>query len=94
MFVLGAFFGCLTVSAIGNKFGRRPILNIASFGTLLGAALQAGSVNLGMFVASRLINGFFVGILTCIVPCLMAELSKPKIRGLMMSLELVFAASG
>lgn len=57
MFVLGAFIGCLTVSAIGNKIGRRPILNVASFGTLLGAALQAGSVNLGMFIVSRLING-------------------------------------
>ena len=57
MFVLGAFLGCMTVSALGNKYGRRPILNIASFGTLLGAALQAGSVNLGMFIAARLING-------------------------------------
>jgi MFS family permease len=55
--VLGAFFGCLAASAIGNKYGRRPILSLASIGTLFGAALQAGSTNLGMFIASRLING-------------------------------------
>lgn len=39
------------------------------------------------------INGFGVGILTGIVPSYVAEISKPRIRGLMMSLELVFAAT-
>lgn len=52
------------------------------------------SVDLAMFIVSRLINGFAVGILTSIVPCYIAEISKAAIRGMMMSLELVFCASG
>ncbi|GAA5967104.1 hypothetical protein JCM3765_001500 [Sporobolomyces pararoseus] len=93
-FVLGAFFGCMAASFIGNRIGRRPFLIFASIWTLIGAAGQAGAVNLGMFVAFRFINGIAVGILTSIVPSFVAEISKPRIRGLMMSLELCFAATG
>ncbi|GAA6011067.1 hypothetical protein JCM10207_005484 [Rhodosporidiobolus poonsookiae] len=94
LFVLGAFVGCLTASFIGNAVGRRPFLQVATVGTIIGAAGMAGAVNLGMFCAFRLINGFSVGILTSIVPSYVAEISKPRVRGLMMSLELLFAATG
>ncbi|GAA5830485.1 hypothetical protein JCM3766R1_002738 [Sporobolomyces carnicolor] len=93
-FVLGAFVGCMAASFIGNRIGRRPFLIFASVWTLIGAAGQAGAVDLGMFIAFRLINGIAVGILTSIVPSFVAEISKPHIRGMMMSLELCFAATG
>ncbi|GAA5848010.1 hypothetical protein JCM5353_001383 [Sporobolomyces roseus] len=93
-FVLGAFIGCMAASFIGNRVGRRPFLIFASVFTLIGAAGQAGAVDLGMFCAFRIINGIAVGILTSIVPSFVAEISKPRIRGLMMSLELCFAATG
>lgn len=67
-FVLGAFFGCLANIWIGNKVGRRTVLIAGGLGTLVGGALQAGSVNLAMLMASRLINGFAVGQLTATVP--------------------------
>lgn len=84
----------MAASFIGNRVGRRPFLIFASVFTLIGAAGQAGAVDLGMFCAFRIINGIAVGILTSIVPSFVAEISKPRIRGLMMSLELCFAATG
>lgn len=93
-FVLGAFFGAMFNTWIGNKIGRRPLLYIGTTGTLVGAALQAGSVKLGMFMFTRLLNGFAVGILTASVPPYVAELTKPRWRGLLMSIELVLAATG
>lgn len=93
-FVLGAFFGACFNTWIGNKIGRRPLLYIGTFGTLVGAALQAGSVKLPMFMITRLINGFAVGVLTASVPPYVAELTKPRFRGLLMSIELVLAATG
>jgi len=84
----------MAASFIGNRVGRRPFLIFASVFTLIGAAGQAGAVDLGMFIAFRIINGIAVGILTSIVPSFVAEISKPRIRGLMMSLELCFAATG
>ncbi|GAA5884200.1 hypothetical protein JCM6882_002177 [Rhodosporidiobolus microsporus] len=94
LFVLGAFAGCLTASGIGNKIGRRPLLQVATVLTIVGAAGMAAAVNLGMFCAFRIINGFAIGILTSIVPSFVGEIAKPANRGLLMSLELVFAATG
>ncbi|GAA5997488.1 sugar porter family MFS transporter [Rhodotorula paludigena] len=94
LFVLGAMFGCLTMSAIGNRVGRRPLIMFATVTAMVGAAGMAGSNGLAVFSVFRFINGFGVGILTGIVPSYVAEISKPRIRGLMMSLELVFAATG
>lgn len=67
-FVLGAFFGCILNIFIGNRIGRRNLLIIGGVGTLIGGALQAGSVNLGMLMFARLFNGVAVGILTASVP--------------------------
>lgn len=88
-FVLGAFFGCVFNTFIGNKIGRRILLIIGGVGTLIGGALQAGSVNLGMLIFSRFLNGFFVGILTATCPPYISELTRPKHRGALMSVELV-----
>lgn len=79
---------------IGNKFGRRTVLIAGGVGTLIGGALQAGSVDLAMLMASRLINGFAVGQLTATVPPYVAEMTKPRFRGTLMSIELVLAATG
>ncbi|BGP28043.1 MFS transporter, sugar transporter [Rhodotorula toruloides] len=94
LFVLGAMFGCLTMSAIGNKFGRRPLILFATVTTLVGAGGMAGANGLACFCVMRLCNGYGVGILTSIVPTYVGEISKPRIRGMMMSLELVAAATG
>lgn len=128
LFVLGAMFGCLTMSAIGNKYGRRPLILFATVTTLVGAGGMAGANGLACFcvmvrstlhsvacgavqsrrgaeeraeerltdcrlVSQRIVNGFGVGILTSIVPTYVGEISKPRIRGMMMSLELVAVRS-
>ncbi|BGP11834.1 hypothetical protein JCM10049v2_007754 [Rhodotorula toruloides] len=94
LFVLGAMFGCLTMSALGNKYGRRPLILFATVTTLVGAGGMAGANGLACFCVMRIINGFGVGVLTSIVPTYVGEISKPRVRGMMMSLELVAAATG
>jgi len=93
LFVLGAMVGCLTMSVIGNSVGRRPLMQVATITAMVGAGGMAGANGLAMFCVFRLINGFGVGVLTGIVPSYVAEISKPRTRGLMMSLELCFAAT-
>merc|ERR1711939_315902 len=94
LFTLGAMFGSLFVSAIGNRFGRRQMVIFGSVTTFVFAALQAGSVGLPMFIIMRFLNGAAVGILTSTVPPYIGELTKPKHRGLLMSLELVIGSTG
>lgn len=49
LFVLGAAAGTLTMSAIGNRVGRRPLILFATFATLVGAGGMAGANGLACF---------------------------------------------
>ncbi|KAL8278315.1 hypothetical protein RQP46_009207 [Phenoliferia psychrophenolica] len=86
--------GAAANSFIGNRFGRRPVLTLATLFALLGTGLQAGAINLPMLIIARLINGVAVGFLTSAVPTLISEITKPSTRGVIMALEYVFAALG
>ncbi|KAH8930275.1 general substrate transporter [Atractiella rhizophila] len=93
-FVLGAAFGSFFNSFVGNRLPRRGLLWLGVLGTIFGGALQAGSVDLAMFICARIINGFTVGVLTSIVPTYMGELTKPRYRGMILALELVLGSTG
>lgn len=53
LFVLGAMFGCLTMSAIGNRVGRRPLIMFATVTAMVGAAGMAGANGLAVFSVFR-----------------------------------------
>ena len=53
------FFSGIFWGALSDKYGRRPILLICRFGTLVGYVLLAFSSNVTMLVFSRIIDGIF-----------------------------------
>lgn len=60
----GSLLGCLFASWSGDRFGRRDSLVIACLIWLVGSTLMSAVQNTAMLIASRIINGFAVGILT------------------------------
>ena len=54
----GGCFGAVFLAWMSDAHGRKLSLLVATLVTLLGCALQAGSVHIGMFLAARLISGF------------------------------------
>ena len=60
-FQAGGLIGALLCIPIADNYGRRMGLCVASVLAVLGGALQAGSVDIGMFIAMRIISGFGVG---------------------------------
>jgi len=94
MFVIGAFLGCMTNSLVGNRIGRRTFLIIGVVWTLIGTGLQSGSISLGMWIVARLINGWGVGVVTSIAPVYIAELVPARVRGRLLTLELVLGSAG
>jgi MFS family permease len=61
---------------------------------IIGAAICTGSVNSGMFIAGRLINGLGIGALVTAIPMYQAEVSTPESRGFMVSMHGVMFAMG
>ncbi|KAK9382852.1 general substrate transporter [Kockiozyma suomiensis] len=82
LFQAGGLFGALTVSYLADKLGRRKCIMLGSLLCVIGGALQAGSVHVGMFIAVRFVTGFGVGQLLTSVPMYQSELSRPYSRGL------------
>lgn len=68
IYSIGGVFGCAYNMWSAEYFGRKRSIQIACLVAIFGAALMTGSVNIPMFVVSRLIMGFAIGILVTLVP--------------------------
>lgn len=55
------FMGAILLSWLADKHGRKPALAISSTVTILGGAISAGSVHVGMFIVGRWITGAGIG---------------------------------
>ncbi|KAF5661437.1 mfs sp major inositol transporter [Fusarium heterosporum] len=83
---LGAVGGALILSPANEYFGRKGAIIISILLYTVGAALEAGSMNFGMIVSSRVILGLGVGLEGGTVPVYVAETVQRKIRGNLVSL--------
>ncbi|KAI1617377.1 general substrate transporter [Exophiala viscosa] len=97
--VSGAYFaggmvGAIVTSEATDYLGRRISIFISCLIACIGGALQAGSVNMGMFIAARLLSGLGIGGLFTSIPVYCSEISPPKTRGLIVGLHGIFIALG
>ncbi|KAF5565876.1 sugar transporter [Fusarium napiforme] len=68
----GQAIGAPTVGYLADRFSRKYTIAFASLLAILGAALQAGAVHVGMMIAGRLIAGLACGQFIAVVhtdPC-------------------------
>lgn len=84
---LGCFAGAVICIFIGDILGRRRTIFVGSLIMVVGAAIQAGSINLGMLIAGRLITGVGNGLNTSTVPVWQSETTKSHKRGQMVMIE-------
>lgn len=61
LYQAGGLLGTVYVGLTGDRLGRRWAIFSASVITVVGGALQAGSVHVGMFMAARFITGLGIG---------------------------------
>ncbi|KAH7146357.1 hypothetical protein EDB81DRAFT_488853 [Dactylonectria macrodidyma] len=83
---LGAVGGALLLSPTNEYFGRKWAIIISIILYTIGAALEAGAMNFGMIVSSRVILGLGVGLEGGTVPVYVAETVERRIRGNLVSL--------
>jgi MFS family permease len=93
-FTIGALFGALSCSWIGNPLGRRKIIFGGAVLTLIGEILQCTSFHLAQFVVGRFILGWGVGALSATVPVWQSECSSTANRGKHVVLDGCFISLG
>lgn len=69
LFQAGGLFGCLSCIKTADWLGRRKAIFLTSIITIIGGALQAGSVNIGMYLVFRFVTGLGIGNFARLVPC-------------------------
>ncbi|KAF2028363.1 general substrate transporter [Setomelanomma holmii] len=93
-FTIGALFGALSCSWVGDVLGRRKVIFGAAALTFIGEALQCSSFHLAQFVVGRFILGWGVGALSATVPVWQSECSSAANRGKHVVLDGCFISLG
>ncbi|KAF2127516.1 general substrate transporter [Dothidotthia symphoricarpi CBS 119687] len=93
-FTIGALFGALSCSWIGDVLGRRKVIFGAAILTLIGEILQCTSFQVAQFVVGRFILGWGVGTLSATVPVWQSECSSTANRGKHVVLDGCFISLG
>lgn len=91
---VGGFIFCLITPYFGNRYGRKNAITVGAVFSIIGGALQAGSVNAEMLIGARLIVGIGMGFLLPAVPLYQAEIAPPANRGLIVGFHASFIGFG
>ncbi|POR32522.1 Sugar transporter [Tolypocladium paradoxum] len=87
VYLAGGAFGCWTLAWLADSIGRRRAIQVICILCIISAAIQCGSVHVAMFLVGRLLNGFGVGLITCVIPLYQSEISPPTQRGRLVGLH-------
>ncbi|BGP43160.1 hypothetical protein JCM10449v2_007184 [Rhodotorula kratochvilovae] len=90
----GSFGGALLNSWLSDKIGRKKCIILSGYVWCIGCAIQAGAHNVATLVAGRVVAGIAVGIASAIVTVYQAEISKPSIRGRIVSIQQLAIMTG
>jgi sugar porter (SP) family MFS transporter len=85
--VFGCIPGALIAVFMADKFGRRPTLFLAGVLFLISSIWSALATTVVTFCIARAIGGVGVGIATGVSPMYIAEISPPRLRGRMVTVN-------
>lgn len=92
--LLGCVLGASLAAFTSDRFGRKKsLLAAAALFTIssIGAALPR---NIAEFVVARLVGGLAIGLASTLSPLYIAEISPPRIRGLLVSVNQLAIVTG
>ncbi|KAF9954726.1 hypothetical protein BGZ72_004334 [Mortierella alpina] len=83
----GSFLGALLAGPLGDRISRKRTIMLAASIWIVGSVIQCASVNVGMLIVGRIVNGIAVGLASMIVPVYQSEIAPKNIRGRIVSLQ-------
>ncbi|KAG0610197.1 hypothetical protein M758_7G045700 [Ceratodon purpureus] len=94
MAVAGAIIGAAIGGRVNDRYGRKPAILAADVVFALGAILMATAQGVGMLIAGRILVGLGVGVASMTAPLYIAEASPAKIRGALVTMNVLFITGG
>ena len=85
--LVGCLVGAMVAGALADRYGRKPLLTTAAV-LFTVSAIGTGLFNdFTLFNISRFVGGMGIGVASALSPMYIAEVSPPRIRGRMVSLN-------
>ena len=94
IYFTGAAVASIAQCYLADWLGRRKALAIAAIMGIIGSALVAGSVTIGMLIAVRVLQGAGLGMLLTLVPLYLSEIAPPHRRGFLTGLTVLSFGTG
>ncbi len=79
--LVGCVFGAASAGALGDRFGRRPMLQLAALLFFVSALFSAVPEDFGVLIAARVVGGLGVGVASVLAPMYISELAPRHLRG-------------
>jgi sugar porter (SP) family MFS transporter len=92
--LIGCLVGAVSAGALGNRFGRKPLLTLSALTFAISSLGTGLSWAFPVFVAWRMMGGLAIGLASGISPMYIAEISPARIRGRLVSLNQVAIVFG
>ncbi|NOY95421.1 MAG: sugar porter family MFS transporter, partial [Chlorobi bacterium] len=92
--LIGCILGAVVAGALGDRYGRKPVLVIASLLFFMSALGSAILPTFTLLIPARMIGGIGVGIASVLSPLYISEFSPPKIRGRLVALYQLSIVAG
>ena len=84
--LVGAIPGAMVAGALGDRYGRKPVLITSAILFFLSALGSTIPPTFEMLIPARLIGGFGIGMASVVAPLYISEFSPPKVRGRLVAL--------
>jgi SP family myo-inositol transporter-like MFS transporter 13 len=91
---VGAIIGSFVGGPLSDRFGRKPIILVASFLFALGSAILAVSFHIAMLLIGRFVVGTGIGVAANIVPIYVAEIAPADARGSLVTINNLAITTG
>lgn len=85
--LVGALFGAAGASFLGDRYGRKRSLMFSALLFVLSPLAAAVANSVAFFSCARLVSGLAIGLASVLTPVYIAEISPPKNRGALVSLN-------
>jgi len=92
--LVGCILGALMAGALGDKYGRKPVLILAAALFFISAMGCTIPPSFKFLYSVRIIGGIGVGIASVLSPLYISEFSPPKIRGRLVALYQLSIVTG
>lgn len=92
--ILSAWIFSMVSGYLTERFGRKPVIIIASIVFTVGALLMGFAWNKLILLAGRLTVGAAIGLASMSIPVYIAEVSPPQIRGKLVTINNCFITGG